>query len=98
MIWQKIVFAARKIDADSIFYFPIKTDNDALPSIIRLAYFWATVIAVIVLVIAGFIYTLSQGDASRIAQAKNAILYTVIGLVVVYASAAIILFVNGAFL
>ena len=97
MIWQTIVLAARKIDANSILYFPTKTDNDALPGIIRLAYFWATVIAVIVLVIAGFIYATSQGDPSKLAQAKNAMLYTVVGLVVVYMSAAIIMFVNGAF-
>ena len=68
-----------------------------MPGIIRLAYFWATVIAVIVLVIAGFIYATSQGDPSKVAQAKNAMLYTVVGLVVVYMSAAIIMFVNGAF-
>ena len=90
MIWQTIVLAARKIDANSILYFPTKTDNDALPGIIRLAYFWATVIA-------GFIYATSQGDPSKVAQAKNAMLYTVVGLVVVYMSAAIIMFVNGAF-
>ena len=79
-------------------YFPTKTDNDALPSMIRLAYFWATVIAVIVLVIAGFIYATSQGEPGKVAQAKNAMLYTVVGLIVVYMSAAIIMFVNGAFL
>ena len=63
-----------------------------------LAYFWATVIAVIVLVIAGFIYATSQGEPGKVAQAKNAMLYTVVGLIVVYMSAAIIMFVNGAFL
>ena len=47
--------------------------------------------------IAGFIYATSQGDPSKVAQAKNAMLYTVVGLVVVYMSAAIIMFVNGAF-
>ena len=97
MIWQTIVLAARKIDTDSILYFPTKTDNDALPGIIRLAYFWATVIAVIVLVIAGFIYATSQGDPNRVAQAKNTILYTVVGLVIVYMASALILFVYGAF-
>lgn len=98
MIWQTIVLAAYKIDTDSILYFPTKTDNDALPSMIRLAYFWATVIAVIVLVIAGFIYATSQGEPGKVVQAKNAMLYTVVGLIVVYMSAAIIMFVNGAFL
>ena len=98
MIWQTIVLAAHKIDTNSILYFPTKTDNDALPSMIRLAYFWATVSAVIVLVIAGFIYATSQGDPNRVAQAKNAMLYTVVGLIIVYMSAVIIMFVNGAFL
>ena len=95
MIWQTIVLAARKIDTDSILYFPTKTDNDALPSVMRLAFFWATIIAIVV--IAGFTYTLSQGDLNKVAQAKNTILYTVVGLVIVYMASALILFVYGAF-
>lgn len=97
MIWQTIVLAARKIDANSILYFPTKTDNDALPSVMRLAFFWATIIAIVVIVIAGFTYTLSQGDPNKVAQAKNTILYTVVGLVIVYMASALILFVYGAF-
>ena len=64
---------------------------------VRTAIFWATVVAVVAVVIAGFTYTLSQGDPGKVAQAKNAILYAIIGLVVVLAAAGVILAVYTSF-
>lgn len=46
-------------------------------------YFWAGVIAVIVIIIAGFYFVTSNGNAQNVAKAKNAILGAVIGLIVV---------------
>ncbi len=50
-------------------------------------------IAVIMLIIGGFRYIISQGESDQAEQAKNTILYAVIGLIVIGLSAAIVNFV-----
>jgi hypothetical protein len=54
-------------------------------------------IAVIMIVIGGIKYTLSNGDASSIKSAKDTILYSVIGLVVALLAYAIVNFVVDQF-
>ncbi len=55
----------------------------------------AGAIAVLIIVIAGFRYIVSQGDPSQVAAARNAILYAVVGLVVIMFAFAIVNFVIG---
>ncbi len=50
----------------------------------------AGVAAVIVIVVAGISYITSNGDANTVAQAKNAIIFAVVGLVVITVSQGII--------
>lgn len=50
-------------------------------------------IAVIMIVIAAYYYTISQGDAGRLAKAKNTIIYSLVGLVVALLAFAIVNFV-----
>ena len=53
-------------------------------------------IAVLIITIAGFKYVLSRGEPQSVAQAKNAIIYAFIGLVVVMSAFGIVTFVlNG---
>lgn len=73
------------------------TGGRFLTNLLNTAYFWAGIIAVVVIVIAGFIYVTSQGEPSKVAQAKNAILGSVIGLVVIALAFVITNFVVGAF-
>lgn len=54
-------------------------------------------VAVIVIIIGGIRYTISNGDSSQITAAKNTILYGVIGVVVALLAFAIVNFVVGAF-
>ncbi len=54
-------------------------------------------VAVIMIVIGGIKYTISQGDSSAVTSAKNTILYSVIGLVVAIFATAIIGFVSSYF-
>ena len=54
-------------------------------------------VAVIMIVIGGIKYTISQGDSSAVTSAKNTILYSVIGLVVAISATAIIGFVSSYF-
>ncbi len=52
--------------------------------------------AVLVLIAGGFMYVTSNGDAKRVTQAKDTILYAIIGIVVVILAYAIVGFVTGS--
>ena len=54
-------------------------------------------VAVIMLIIGGIRYTVSQGDSSQVQSAKNTILYAIIGLLVAIFAFAIVNFVVTAF-
>ena len=53
-------------------------------------------VSVVMLIIGGIRYTISQGDSSAVTSAKNTILYAVIGLVVAILAYAVIHYVIGA--
>ena len=54
------------------------------------------IIAVVMLIIGGIKYLLSGGDAKKVTDAKNTVLYAIIGLVVCLLSFAIVNFVVSA--
>lgn len=76
---------------------PALTGNQVLQNGLNLTYFIAGVIAVIVIILAGLSYVTSGNDAAAVSKAKNAILYAVIGLVVVMSAFVITQFVIGRF-
>ncbi len=59
------------------------SDKGLLNSILLPVYFWAAVVATIVIVVGGFMYTTSSGDPAKVSRAKNAILGAVVGLIFV---------------
>lgn len=52
-------------------------------------------ISVIMIIVGGLRYTMSQGDQSAVGKAKNTILYAVVGVVVSIVAYAIIQFVTN---
>lgn len=54
-------------------------------------------VSVIMLIIGGIRYTVSQGDSTAIQNAKNTILYAIIGIVVAILAFALVNFVIGNF-
>lgn len=54
------------------------------------------IVAVIMIIVGGFMYVTSGGDATGVTKAKNTIMYAVVGLVVAILSYAIVHFVIGA--
>lgn len=54
-------------------------------------------VSVVMMVIGGIRYTISQGDSTAVTSAKNTILYAVIGLVVAILAYAAVHFVISAF-
>jgi heme O synthase-like polyprenyltransferase len=64
---------------------------------LNIAYFVAGVIAVISIIVGGFMYTVSHGDPGEITKARNTILYSVVGLVVILVAFSITNFIIGRF-
>jgi hypothetical protein len=87
----------KKIDPSSIGITPVKDADAALAGILNVAYSAAGILCVIIIVFAGYIYVTSDGEASNIKTAKNAIIGAVTGLIVVIAAFAITQFVIGSF-
>lgn len=54
-------------------------------------------VAVLVIIIAGIMYSISTGDSGRISKAKNMLLYAVIGLVIAFFAYAIVNWVYDRF-
>jgi len=75
---------------------PELSAETVVQNVLYLVYFAAGITAVLTIIIAGFKYTVSGGDAAATAKAKNLILYSVVGLVVVVSAFLITNFVTGA--
>ena len=68
-----------------------------IAQIINVLLFVIGAIAVIMIILGGIRYVLSNGDSSQITSAKNTVLYSVIGLVVALLAYAIVNFVVAQF-
>lgn len=71
--------------------------DQLVTNILNLFYFITGVLAVVIIIVAGIMYTLSGGDSSRVTKAKNMLTYSVIGLIVVLLAFTITSFVTGRF-
>lgn len=91
---QLLLQFAQKIDAGKS-GIPKTSANDLLTNSLDLVYFFAGAIAVIVIIVAGIMYSASSGDTGRIAKAKNLLTYAIAGLVVVLSAFAITHFIIG---
>jgi hypothetical protein len=89
--------AGQKINPTNIGITPVKDADSAISGLLNAVYGWAGIICVIVIIIAAYIYTTSAGDASHIKRAKEAITYSIIGLVVIMMAFVITQFVIGRF-
>jgi len=65
-------------------------------TIINVFLFFAAIVAVLVIIYGGVLYMLARGEDDKIDEAKNTILYAVVGLIVIGLSAAIVRFTVGA--
>lgn len=76
---------------------PTLSGDQVLQNGLNLAYFVAGIIAVIIIIVAGIMYSTSAGDQARVTKAKNLILYSIAGLVIIMSAFAITNFVIGRF-
>jgi hypothetical protein len=71
----------------------VSADSGKFAAALNIVYGVTGAISVLVITIAGFRYIISRGDPNSVAQAKRAILYAVIGLLVTLSAFAITTFV-----
>jgi hypothetical protein len=83
-------FAAVPIDTSS---FPKPHVDNAIPVILDWVFALTASIAVLMIVICGFRYIAAHGDPNTTAQARQGILYSVIGLAVTLVAFSIVTFV-----
>lgn len=96
MMYYLLQFA-QKLTPGTDIDIPTLSGDQLLQNGLNLAYFVAGIIAVIVIIVGGIMYATSSGEAAAVTKAKNLILYSVIGLVVIFAAFAITNFVIGRF-
>lgn len=85
---------AQKINANDI-NIPTQSGNDIFVNVLNVAYLVAGIIAVIVVIIAGFTFVTTGNDPAAVAKSRNTILYAVIGLVVIISAFVITQFITG---
>jgi len=76
---------------------PTTSGTQIFGNILNLFYFVTGIVAVIVIIVAGFTMTVSGNNPTNVAKARNAVLYAAIGLVVVLSAFSITHFVIGKF-
>jgi hypothetical protein len=77
---------------------PTTAANDAtLQAVIAAVFLVIGAVSVLFIIIGGYRYIVSNGNASDVTQAKNTILYAVVGLVVTIISFAVVQLVIGLF-
>ncbi len=72
---------------------PFTGPNGTLTKVTKLISYIAGITSVIIIVVAGLMYVLSGGDPSKVSNAKNAVIYALVGLVIVIVAQALIIFV-----
>lgn len=91
------LFAATgKIDPGSVGVQKVQAGNLVSHFLVPV-YTWAGILCVIIIIVAGYFYVISAGNASTVKRAKDAILGAVIGLVVIMSAFIITQFVAGRF-
>lgn len=92
-----LVAASEKVSPGSIGIDPVKDANGAIAGLLTAVYAGAGMVCVVIIVLAGHLYTTSSGDASNLKRAKEAILGSIIGLIVIMGAFVGTQFILGRF-
>lgn len=89
-----LTWFAVKLDANKVGVEKINADT-AITTVLDTVYLWGGTIAVLVIVIAGFIFVLSRGDAQQVTRARNAIIAAAAGLIIILAAFVVTHYILG---
>jgi type IV secretory pathway VirB2 component (pilin) len=87
---------AALINTDSLPKSTADQTTQPIQIILNIVFAFSASIAVLIIVVCGFRYIVAHGDPNATAQAKNGILYSIVGLVIVMAAYSIVTFVIKA--
>ena len=96
-ILNYIADASAKIDVggNNGINIPILSADNVLMSALNITYFAAGTIAVIVIILSGYSFMTAVYDPAKVEKARNAILYAVVGLIIVIAAFVFTNFIIG---
>ncbi len=83
------IILAAIISPGDIGYTGVKSGSNVIPNVLSAVYFWGAALAVIVIIVAGFLYTTANGNAQQVTRARNAIIAACVGLAVILSAFAI---------
>jgi heme O synthase-like polyprenyltransferase len=86
-----------KIDSSAIHNLPTNSAVDTLGGVLSGIYVIVGAVAVVIIILSSFTFASGSYDPATIAKAKNTILYSVVGLIVVIIAFAITQFILGRF-
>lgn len=96
-MFNKLFAAPIKISPNEV-GIPTTSANDAtVQAVVAAVFLIIGALSVTFIIIGGYRYIVSAGDPSNVKQAKNTILYAVVGLVVTIVSFAVVQLVIGLF-
>lgn len=75
----------------------VRDADAALRGILTTVYFWAGILSVMVIIVAGYIFATANGDASKVQRAKYAIVAAASGLAIVVSAFVLTQFILGRF-
>ena len=90
---HNIYYIAQLLDSKNTGLPTVPADQNAISKILTIVFVLIGALAFFFLVIAGLRYILSQGDPARVSEAKNQMVYAVVGLVVAASAGLIVNFV-----
>jgi len=73
------------------------TTESVIKTVVNTLLYIVGIVSVVVVIIGGFMYTLSSGDSANVTKAKNTIVYALVGLVIAFLAYAIVNWVLGVF-
>lgn len=89
MNWVTQLAADAIVKSSEIGFTGPTTEGNIVRNALFTAYFWAGLITVGIVVYGGYLYVLANGDAGKVKKAKETLMYSLIGLVVVLLASAI---------
>lgn len=96
MIFQKLLAQIQNLESELNIPFTDAPGDETETQLLEIFFAVASVVAMLVIVIAGLQFILSRGDPQKAATARSAIIYAAIGLALAVSAFSIVRYVVGA--
>ncbi len=93
---QVLFYLAAKINPADVGVEPIDAQN-AVNGVLNTVYFVTGIIAVVMVIVSAIFYSISQGDPGKTKRAKDGLLYSIVGVVIILSAFVLTNFVVGRF-